>query len=105
MEEIATRAMTDVLAVAFGAANVAGSGVFEAVAAVVDCAAICEIRERPSSLFLLPSFCRVPSNIQHLGAVSKTFVSVSRYRPRSHPLSSFSLLDSMPYRNEPTVPE
>ena len=82
------------------AADVDCFALSEAVAVVVDCAEICGIRERPSLLFLLLSFYRAPSNIQLLGAVSRTFVSVSRYLPRSHRQWRFSLLDSKPYRNE-----
>lgn len=102
-EEIVTRAKKVVLgeaAAALIAANVDCFGLSEVAAAVVDFAETCGIRERPSLLFLLQSFCRAPSNIQHLGAVSRTFVSVSKYLPRSHRQWHFSPLDSKPYRSE-----
>ncbi len=104
-EEIVTGAKKVALGGADAAAPIAAADVdcfalSEAVDAVADCAETCGIRERPSLLFLLLSFCRAPSNIQHLGVVLRTFVSVSRYLPRFHRQWRFSLLDSKPYRSE-----
>jgi len=72
-----TRPRKDVLDEA-GAVQVAvdavGFALSEAAAVVVDCAEICGIREKPSSLSLLLSSYPVLSSIQHPGVASRIFV-------------------------------
>ena len=76
-EEIVTRPWKAVLGEADAVqvvVYVVGFELSAAVAVVVDSVEIFEIRERPSSLSPLLSFCPIPSNIQHPGVVSGIFV-------------------------------
>ena len=76
-EEIVTRPWKAVLGgagVVQVVVDVVGFELSAAAVAAVDCVEIFEIRERPSSLSPLQSFCPIPSSIQHPGVVSGIFV-------------------------------